>query len=231
MDILSKRNFVFDSKNKEKTFLNLQQLKENIIAGKSQDLSVTYKNDFPLDENRTSQICQNHFPENVTDLQFENFYKFDGKFFSELAKTPKHFSKLTSLFLNNVHIANVETFLDFFNEKNIENMKLLGFSNTNINDNFLILLSQKNFKNLTILNLNSSFVLTSAGFLDFFDSRMALNLKSLSLQNMEINNGAIFDLCYCKNIEELDLSLCSALDDIAYLNILMSQKFAKITLV
>jgi len=225
MEILSKMSFVFDRKNKEKTFLNLQKLKDNSIVGKSQDLSVTYKNDFPLDENTTSQICQNHFLENVTDLHFENFFKFDGKFFSKIAKSQKHFSKLRSLFLNNVHIANVEMFLDFFTEKNIENLKLLGLSNTNINDNFLILLSQKNFKNLTVLNLNSSFGLTSAGFLDFFDSKMAVNLKSLSLQNMEINNRAIFALCFaenCNNIEELDLSLCSALDDIAYLNILMS---------
>ena len=228
MDIQSENtnsSLTFDQKNKEKTNFGLQTLTEKAKEAKNEEtheeLTLSFNNNYPLDEKLLSQISSKFVQNNLIHLKFENYYNFDGNFFSLL----QFFPKLRSLFLNNIRIKNFPKFLDFFSEENIKNLEFLTFSNTNINDTFLKALCQKPFKNLSILNLNSSFALKSEAFLDFFDSPMALNLKSLSLQNMEITDSAIFSLCFSKNcckIQELDLSLCSALDDVAYINILMS---------
>ena len=224
MEIFKKFDFVFDGRNIEKGYLEMENLFKKFDHN-METISVAFLNDFPLDENFILKIGNKELISKLSHLKIENYFKFDGLFFSRMAELQKDFSGLKFFFLNNVRIIDFEKFFDFFQEKNISNLIFLGLSNTNINDYFLSKISRKSFKNLMYLNLNSSFNLTSQGLIEFFNSSMSENLKSLLLQNLEIENEGIFALCFspiCKNLEELDLSLCSNINEVAFLNLIMS---------
>lgn len=219
-------NYILDGKNFEKSLQNFLQLfikTEN--NQKLESIGITLLNDFYLDEDFISKFIKNEIISKITYLKIENCFCFDGVFFSSLSEKNNFFLNLNYFTLNNVHLTNSENFKKFFIEKNLSKLKYLGFTNTNIKDEFLISICNQNFQNLCSLNLNSSFNLTSLSIIEFFDSKMVENLTNLSLQNSEIGNEGIFALCFskkCNKLEELDLSLCSNLNDIAFLNLLMS---------
>lgn len=222
----------FDGKISEKNQNNAQNIKERIESNQNLKIKVYFSNEYPIKNEVFEDFKKFDLSSKISHLRFNNFFHFDGCFFAELAKQQKNFPNLQELFLNNVHLTNLGNFLDFFNEDNLKNLESLGFCNTNINDNFILDLSNKPFKKLMVLNLNSSFKLTSQAFIDLFNSEMVRNLQSLSMQNLEITNEGVLALCFykkCENLQELDLSLCSQLTDLCYLNLIMSPnlKFLK----
>lgn len=214
---------ILDGNNTEKSLVKLKNIQE--ISKKESSLKVHFSNDFSLDEIIFDYFTFSDFSEKITSLKFENFYRFDGIFLSKLVKHKNFFPKLNEFILNNVRISNFELLLEFFIQDNIKQLQFLTFSNTNITDDFISNLTEKPFTNLLSLNLNSSFKLNFNGFLKLFSSNMVKDLQNLYLQNLGIENDGVLALCFsktCSNLQELDLSLCSQLTDIAYLNLVMS---------
>ena len=140
-------------------------------------------------------------------------------------------SNYHALSFENIHFTDFGKLQNFCFSPAFSQAHSLSFINTNITDEFLIELISTNFHNLSFLDLSLSFRITEKFLIWFFLNEYSKNLESIKLQSLIMKNDGIYALCFsnfCKNIKEIDLSLCLNLNEIAYLNLASSENLANL---